>query len=412
MKNKWTLLAFLCAIFVVYTIDRAMLGPLAIPIQKDTGISDVQFGFLNAAVFWTYAAVVPFAGFLGDRFSRLKLVGVASVLWSVTMVLAGFADGFWSLLLLVSFAVTVPQTFYSPAAVALLASRHKETRTIAMSCHQAAFYAGWFLSGASVALLLGTFGSWRSAYFVFGGLGLVLGVVFLAAGKGETEIECHQNSEGVKPSFKEALKAFCCCPSALIAALGHAAFTAVAFGYCAWGPKFVAEKFVISPGEAGTGVMFWHFAAALVAVLLTGFLTDRVVGRFPKIRLSLQSIALLLSAPLLVLFGFAPTLPLVWIAAAVFGIMKGSFEANSVNSLFDVIPSGCRASAMGFLNVLSGMLGAFVPIFLGWLSQQEGVRGLEHGFALLGGLLVIACLMMCFSLFRTFDKDRMKGCLQ
>lgn len=411
MKSKWTLLAFLCAIFVVYTIDRAMLGPLAIPIQTDTGISDVQFGFLNAAVFWTYAAVVPFAGFLGDRFSRLKLVGLASILWSVMMVLAGFANGFWSLLLLVSFAVTVPQTFYSPAAVALLASRHKETRTVAMSCHQAAFYAGWFLSGASVALLLGTFGSWRSAYFVFGGLGLVLGVIFFVAGKGETEIERYQNTEGAKPSFNEALKAFCCCPSALIAALGHAAFTAVAFGYCAWGPKFVAEKFAISPGAAGTGVMFWHFAAALVAVLLTGFLTDRVVGQFPRIRLSLQSIALLLSAPLLVLFGFAPTLPLVWIAAAVFGIMKGSFEANSVNSLFDVIPSPCRASAMGFLNVLSGVLGAFVPIFLGWLSQRGGVRGLEQGFALLGGLLVFACLVMCFSLFRTFDRDRLKGAI-
>lgn len=411
MKNKWTLLTFLCAIFVVYTIDRAMLGPLAIPIQADTGISDVQFGFLNAAVFWTYAAVVPFAGFLGDRFSRLKLVGFASILWSVMMVLAGFANGFLSLLLLVSFAVTVPQTFYSPAAVALLASRHKETRTIAMSCHQAAFYAGWFLSGASVALLLGMFGSWRSAYFVFGGLGFILGLVFLVVGKGETEVVRHQGPARAWPSFKEALRAFCCCPSAMIAALGHAAFTAVAFGYCAWGPKFVAEKFAISPGAAGTGVMFWHFAAALVAVLLTGFVTDRLVGRFPKTRLFLQSVALLLSAPLLALFGFAPVLPFVWLAAAAFGIMKGSFEANSVNSLFDVVPSSCRASAMGFLNVLSGVLGAFVPIFLGWLSQYEGVRGLEYGFALLGGLLAIACLMMCFSLFRTFDRDRLKGAI-
>ena len=408
MKNKWILLTFLCAIFVVYTIDRAMLGPLAIPIQSDTGISDVQFGFLNAAVFWTYAAVVPLAGFLGDRMSRIKIVGLASILWSMMMVLAGFANGFWSLLLLVSFAVTVPQTFYSPAAVALLASRHKETRTIAMSCHQAAFYAGWFLSGASVALLLGVFGSWRSAYFVFGGLGLVLGIVFLAAGNGETEVEGNEDVVKSKPSFKEALRAFCCCPSALIAAFGHAAFTAVAFGYCAWGPKFVAEKFAISPGAAGTGVMFWHFVAALMTVLLTGFVTDRLVGRFPKMRLALQSIALLLSAPLLTLFGFASSLALVWIAAAVFGIMKGSFEANSVNSLFDVIPSPCRASAMGFLNVLSGVLGAFVPIGLGWLSQRSGVRGLEVGFALLGGWLIIACLLLCVSLFRTFDRDRVR----
>lgn len=35
MKNKWTLLAFLCATFVFYTIDRALIGALAIPILAD-----------------------------------------------------------------------------------------------------------------------------------------------------------------------------------------------------------------------------------------------------------------------------------------------------------------------------------------------------------------------------------------
>ena len=110
MKNKWILLAFLCATFVLYTVDRALLGLLAISIQRDTGITDVQFGVLNAAVFWTYAALVPFAGYIGDCFNRVRLIGFASLVWSVMTVLAGFADGFWSLLLVVSVAVTAPQT--------------------------------------------------------------------------------------------------------------------------------------------------------------------------------------------------------------------------------------------------------------------------------------------------------------
>ena len=53
--NKWHSLAFLCGIFFVYTVDRALLGLLAIPIQNETGVSDLQFGILNSAVFWTYA---------------------------------------------------------------------------------------------------------------------------------------------------------------------------------------------------------------------------------------------------------------------------------------------------------------------------------------------------------------------
>ena len=104
------LLAFLCGIFVTYTVDRALLGLLAIPIQEETGLSNVKFGVLSSAIFWTYALAVPFAGLAGDRFNRVRLIGFAAMAWSAMTFLAGFAGGFWSLLVLVSFAVVVPQT--------------------------------------------------------------------------------------------------------------------------------------------------------------------------------------------------------------------------------------------------------------------------------------------------------------
>ena len=110
MKGKWTLLAFLCAIFVTYTVDRALLGILAVPIQEETGISNVRFGVLSAAIFWTYSVCVPFSGLAGDRFNRARIIGFAAVAWSAMTLLAGFASGFWSLLLLVSVAICAPQT--------------------------------------------------------------------------------------------------------------------------------------------------------------------------------------------------------------------------------------------------------------------------------------------------------------
>lgn len=146
-RSKWGMLCFLCGLFVLYTIDRAMLGLLAVPIQQETGLSDVKFGILSAAIFWTYAVCVPFSGLAGDRFDRAKLIGIASIAWSAMTFLAGFANGFWSLFLLVSVAIAAPQTLYGPSANALLAEQHKDTRTIALSCHQAAYYVGWFVSG-------------------------------------------------------------------------------------------------------------------------------------------------------------------------------------------------------------------------------------------------------------------------
>lgn len=409
MRSKWTLLAFLCATFALYTLDRALLGSLAIPIQRDTGISDVQFGLLNAAVFWTYSVLVPFAGYAGDRFSRAKMIGFASVLWSAMTLLSGFANGFWTLFLLVSFAVTAPQTLYTPSAVSLIAERHRETRTIAMSCHQAAFYTGWLASGAFVAAVLSLFGSWRIAYFVLGALGLVLGLVFLLVFRGEsggtrTAAEIRRES----PTFLEALRTFFGCPSAVLAAVGHVAVTFVAFGYSAWGPKFVAQKFSISPGAAAAGVMFWHFAAAFAAIVAAGWVTDRLVHRWPRFRLVFQMVSLLLAAPMLCVFGCAPSLMAVWAGAALFGLFRGSFEANSINSVFDVVPSRTRASAMGFLNVLAGVLGSFAPLLMGGLSQREGVRGLEMGFMSLGAVLAFACLALFLSFAFTFRRDCVK----
>ena len=86
MKSKWTLVAFLCALFVVYTIDRALLGILAVPIQNETGLDNVKFGILSAAVFWTYSVCVPFSGVLGDRMNRAKLIGFAVIAWSAMAV--------------------------------------------------------------------------------------------------------------------------------------------------------------------------------------------------------------------------------------------------------------------------------------------------------------------------------------
>ena len=405
--NKWTLLGFLCATFIVYTIDRALLGPLAIPIQRDTGITDVQFGVLNAAVFWTYAAAVPLAGYLGDRFDRGVLIGVASVVWSVMTLLAGFANGFWSLFLLVSFAVTAPQTIYSPSATALIAAHHVETRGKAMSLHQAAFYTGWILSGFVVAAILSWFGSWRAAYFIFGTAGVLLGLAFLRRSlKRRTVASAGASAPAAKPVFRAAFGAFFGCPSAVLASLAHVSLTFVSFGYSAWGPKFVAEKFGLSPGAAGSGVMFWHFAAAFGAILLAGGLTDVFVKRYPRFRLVLQTSALVGAAPLLALFGMSPALCGVWTAAALFGVMKGLFEANSVNSIFDVVPSAYRASAMGYMNVIAGTLGSLAPIILGYLSQRRGTDGLAVGFAGLGAVLVGAALLLVFSCFFTFNHDR------
>lgn len=411
MKNKWTLLALLCAIFVTYTVDRALLGLLAVPIQKDLGLTDVQFGFVSAAIFWTFSVCVPFSGLAGDRFDRRKLIGFAAVAWSAMAILAGYAGGFWSLFLLASVALVAPQTMYGPSANALLAECHADTRTIALSCHQAAYYTGWFVSGAAVAGVLALFGSWRAAFFTFGTVGLVLGVGFLiwagrtggtsvTSGTGGTSV-----TRGTKPTLVNSLKSFFGCRTALLVALCYVLEAFVGFGYASWGPKFIAQKFDLTPSAAGTGVMFSYNAAAFAAILVSGFVTDRLVKRYPRFRLALSAGAVLLQVPALVAFALVPSLPLVWTAAAFLGAMIGVVGANQFTMIFDVVSSQYRAGSIGFLNVIAGLVGSTAPIILGALSQNFGVRGFEIGFASFGGVVLVAVVSLVCAMLFTLKSD-------
>ena len=404
-KGKWTLLAFLCAIFVTYTVDRALLGILAVPIQDETGISNVRFGVLSAAIFWTYSVCVPFSGLAGDRFNRARIIGFAAVAWSAMTLLAGFASGFWSLLLLVSVAICAPQTLYGPSANALVAEYHKETRTIAMSCHQAAYYTGWFVSGAAVAGVLALFGSWRGAFFTFGSVGLVLGAAFLlvmgrTSGTGGT-----RETAAAKPTVSASLKAFFGCKTALLVAVCYVAEVFVGYGYSAWGPKFVAQKFSLTPAQAGTGVMFWHYASAFAAILVAGFATDRFVKRMPRFRMALSTGALVVSMPALWLFGTSGSLPVVWASAATLGAMLGVIGANQFTAIFDVVPSAYRSGSIGFLNVIAGLVGSTAPIALGALSETRGVGGFELGFAAMAGVQLVAIAGLVCAMLFTFRAD-------
>ena len=154
--------------------------------------------------------------------------------------------------------------------------------------------------------------------------------------------------------------------------------------------------------------MSWHFAAAFPAVLLAGFLSDRMVRKWPRFRLFLQVAALLATAPTLALFGFGDSLSAVWFAAFAYGVLRGMFEANQVASVFDVVDVRYRATAMSCMNVFAGLLGSFAPVLVGALSQRHGLRGFEIGFALLGVSLVFGATLMGASALFTFGRDRVR----
>ena len=404
---KWLLIALLSCAFFFHQADRALFGLLTIPIQKDIGLTDVQIGWINTTLSWTLAAMTVVAGFIGDRFSRKWIIALSLIAWSLMTICMGFVGGFVGALFFRSIATGVGESFYAPSAYALIACHHKETRSVALSIHQAALYVGLMVSGLVVAAALGWLGSWRNVFVAFGAAGCALGVLFIWALRDSKPI-CPDNSQPPTRNSKlsEGLKAYFCNPSALCATAGFVAIVFVNNAYLFWVPKFAAEKFALDVGEAGKGVMLWHHLFAFGAILAGGVITDRFVKRMPRFRLGFQALALLCGAPMLVLIGLAPSFAGLLVAASAYGVFRGFFEVNTHASLFDVVPPQFRSTAVGLLNMIAFFFGGLSGVAMGALSQKWGVRGFEIGFGVMAGTYAISAALMAFSFFFTFKKNR------
>lgn len=410
MKYKWVLIALLSGAFFFHQADRALFGLLTIPIQKDIGLTDVQIGWINTTLSWTLAVMTVVAGFVGDRCSRKWLITLSLIAWSLMTVCMGFIGGFLGALFFRSIATGVGESFYAPSAYALIASHHRETRSVALSIHQAALYVGLMVSGILVAWSLTFFGGWRNVFIAFGVAGFLLGVVFiwvLKDGKRIAGDEKHgKENEKTEVRLSDSFRAYFCNPSALCATAGFVAIVFVNNAYLFWAPKFAAEKFAIDVGEAGKGVMLWHHLFAFVAILVGGVLTDRFVAKMPRFRLGFQITALLCGAPMLLWIGFSQSFAALLVAASAYGVFRGFFEVNTHASLFDVVPPQYRSTAVGLLNMIAFFFGGLSGVAMGALSQKWGVRGFEIGFGIMAAFYAVAALLMACSFFFTFMKNR------
>ena len=403
---RWAVVALLSGAYFFHQADRAIFGVLLPYVQADLSLTDRQLGHINTVLFLTIAVVTFVAGFLGDRFSRKWIITGSLVFWSIATMGLGFASSFTAVILLRSVATGGGESFYGPSAMSLLASHHRETRSLAFSIHQAALYAGLMLSGVLALKALGLVGSWHGVFVVFGAAGLLLGIAFIWLLKDGDAGPSGRRAEGAG-SLLDGFKAFFGCPSALLATTGFIAICCVNNTYITWAPKMFHERFGLDGATAGAHAMFYHHLVAFAAILFGGWVTDRLVARYPRFRLGFQIVALLLGAPALLLVGRCGTFAAAMAMTAAYGLFRGLFEVNTHASVFDVVPARHRASVVGFMLLLAMGLGAlFSGELMGWVFSAFGDRAYSIAFSLMAATYALAALMMSVSFFFTFRRDR------
>jgi MFS family permease len=409
---RWELLFWLCLAFFFHQGDRAIYGVVNLEIAKELKLTKPQIGWVGTALFLTLALMMPLAGIVGDKLKKHWIITCSLIFWSSATLFTGCVQGLWGLILLRSVATAGGESFYAPAAYPLMAKFHQRTRALALSLHQGALYVGVITSGWVGSWIAQRWG-WRSAFYAFGGCGILLGLIFVFRLKDSPDAgpADGRRASGVRAQLLDLLKALGIVfriPTALMLAVGLTAIVFVNNGFINWAAALLCEKQDLTMAQAGFHSMFWHHLFALIGISLGGPLSDRLVLRRPTVRLELQATAMALGVPAIVLMALAPNLTLACVGLALFGWFRGLYESNTHAAMFDVIEHRYRASAVAITVMLAFLAGSASPWLLGkccvWFGEGHG---LSYGFAGLSLAYLIGAAAVATARLAFIHRDRL-----
>ncbi|MBC8010660.1 MAG: MFS transporter [Burkholderiales bacterium] len=401
---KWELLALLWFAGFLNQGDRQIFNAILPRIRDSLGATDVQMGLVATLFTAFFGVLIPVAGWLGDRVSRKRLVCVSLLVFSAGTLLTGFSGGLISLIIFRSVATGAGESFFTPPALSLIGQHHATTRSIALSIYQTSQYVGVAVSSWMAAWLAERYG-WRTAFYVFGGFGLVLMGVLLLRLKNDPAPLCAEKTDtsatttGAKSgAFGELLRI----PSFLLLTLAFGCMVFTMTGFMTWMPTLLTTKFQLSLSSAAFQAVFIHLLFAFVGVLLGGWWTDRRARTRPVARFQLGAVGLVFGAPFVVLLARADTLPLVYVGLAGFGFFRGLYDANIFAALYEVVAVHRRATATGVMVCFAFITGATAPLMLGYIKQT---MGLDHALVWLAPSFFVGGLLIAFAAFRFFQRD-------
>ena len=398
LEYRWELVVWLAVAFFFNQADRQIYHVVMPLIRADLGLSDIQLGAVASLFSVVLAVTVPFAGYAGDRWSRTGIVTGSFVFWSLASVLTGFAPGFLGFVIFRSLATGIGEGIHAPSAYALISQHHVESRGRAMAWHQTSVYLG-VVSAGVLGGYLGQFFGWRTAFWVFGGTGLLLSLMMWP--------RLRNRPETARPSTEPlrivpALKTVARSRSAALLTLAFSSMVFVNIGCMTWTPTYLHEKFALSVGQAGLVSMVSLHAAAFAGVLISGRLSDRFAAVHRPSRAGMQAAGLLGIAPFVLLLSQTEHLALAVAAMVGIGFFRGVYEANIYAALHDVVPSRFHSIGSSAMICVAYLLGALAPVGLGAIKQ---ISGLSSGLAWLSAILAPGALAAVAAWRLTYAND-------
>ncbi len=388
-------LAVLFSMNLLNYVDRYVLAAVGPAIQADLRMEPGPFGWLGSAFIIVYTVVSPIVGWLGDRYSRRKLLAFGVGLWSIATVGTAFAANF-NQMFLARALLGVGEASYGVVAPTLLADlfdpkargRVMGVFYLALPIGTAVGYAvggvaqklatehaaeiGAWLSGHGLAGLVPYVVKWRAAFWVVGLPGLVLafcGLVIRDPGRGASEGQTRAEARDDRPSARDYLQILRT-PSYLLNTAGMAAVTFTIGAYGHWMPSYFRYAHNTPPTfQVPMGLAL--ALAGLLGVVLGMWLPDRLQKATRRAYLLWPALAVLAAVPFGAVGLLAPdrwtSLGLLFIASVLLTSCLGPCNTVTAN----VVPANRRAVGYALSIFLLHLLGDIPsPPLIGTLATE------------------------------------------
>jgi len=410
-RYKWYVVGMLWWIAFFNYADRQAVFSVFPLLERQMHLSTVELGLLGSSFAWVYGLCAPFAGGIVDRVRRKTAILGGLQAWSLICMATALSRNFRQLLWFRA-AEGLGETFYFPASMSLVSDYHdKRTRSRALGTHQTSVYIGT-IAGGFFAGLIGQVYGWRWSFVVFGGLGVLLGLVLSRVLVEPRRGAAEEARPAAEMPVREVLRLIWSTPTAVILMAAFLCANFVAVVLLSWMPTFLYQRFHLSLAMAGLTATIYVQLASMVGSPLGGWLADILRRRMPGGRMAVQAAGVLCGAPFVVLCGATQSEGWLVVALTAWGLFKGLYDGNIFASMFDVIRPEARGTAAGFMNMVGWLGGGgTAPLVIGYIAGRQSL-GLAISMAAVVYLAAGALLIAGILAFARRDVARMEAQLE
>ena len=171
---KWWITGLLLLATTINYMDRMTLSSASVRVTRELGLNDTQYGNLELAFGWAFAAGSLVFGFLADRWRVYFLYPAVLGAWSLMGMITGWSHGYAQLLVCRALLGFFEAAHWPCALKTTFVLLTEKDRTMGNSMLQSGASIGAIITPQIMKLLMTEeTGSWRTTFVAIGAIGFV-----------------------------------------------------------------------------------------------------------------------------------------------------------------------------------------------------------------------------------------------